>query len=218
MQRADVGSSQGGAAPPAVADHNASSQLIFMFKTASEITSGIDVVYDEPGLQSEASATVMPASSRRLASGNADRVHSSAVGKSVATVRPFVSARAENVCVVQVCAMIARSGAEVDAKLNATTVLQLIGVNAYAETCFGAGIKNCASAVDIKCSVIAKHIDPFCNWRTLLSISPQTRSTYSSIVDSGGTTCAPRKVVSEVITPATCSDLLRHLPRAHSRI
>ena len=74
------------AAPPAVADHNASSQLIFMFKTASEITRGIEVVYDEPGLQSEASAIVIPASSNRRASGNFDRVHSSAVGKRVATV------------------------------------------------------------------------------------------------------------------------------------
>jgi hypothetical protein len=57
-----------------------------MLITASAITSGIDDVYDEPGLQSDAKATVTPASINFRASGNGDRVHSSAVGSSVATV------------------------------------------------------------------------------------------------------------------------------------
>jgi hypothetical protein len=57
-----------------------------MLITASETTSGIDDVYDEPGLQSEASATVTPASISFRASGNGERVHNSAVGNNVATV------------------------------------------------------------------------------------------------------------------------------------
>ena len=62
--------------------------------TPSEIASGIDVVYDDPGLQSDASATVTPASISRRAFGNGERVHNSAVGNSVATVEPFVDASA----------------------------------------------------------------------------------------------------------------------------
>jgi hypothetical protein len=57
-----------------------------MVITPSATTSGIDEVYDEPGLQSDANATVTPASINRRASGNGDRVHSSAVGSNVATV------------------------------------------------------------------------------------------------------------------------------------
>ena len=67
---------------------------MFMLRTANEIANGIEVVYDDPGLQSEASATVTPASINRLASGNLDRVHSSAVGNRVATVLPLLSASA----------------------------------------------------------------------------------------------------------------------------
>src|SRR5262245_25483827 len=48
--------------------------------------SGIEVVYDDPGLQSVASATVAPASSSRRASGYGERVENSAPGSSVATV------------------------------------------------------------------------------------------------------------------------------------
>jgi len=73
-------------APAAVADHNASSQVMPILITASAITSGIDAVYEEPGLQSDANATVTPASISLRASGNGERVHSSAVGSSVATV------------------------------------------------------------------------------------------------------------------------------------
>ena len=43
-------------------------------------------VYDEPGLQSLASATTTPASSRRAASGYGERVENSAPGSRVATV------------------------------------------------------------------------------------------------------------------------------------
>jgi hypothetical protein len=57
-----------------------------MLITASAITSGMDDVYDEPGLQSDANATVTPASISLRASGNGERVHNSAVGNNVATV------------------------------------------------------------------------------------------------------------------------------------
>jgi hypothetical protein len=57
-----------------------------MLITASAITSGMDDVYDEPGLQSDARATVTPASISFRASGNGERVHNSAVGNNVATV------------------------------------------------------------------------------------------------------------------------------------
>ena len=56
-------------APPAVAAHSASAGVIRISRTASATQNGIDEVYDEPGLQSVASATVTPASSSRRASG-----------------------------------------------------------------------------------------------------------------------------------------------------
>ena len=54
--------------------------------TASDITSGIEVVYDDPGLQSVARATDTPRSIKRRAFGNGERVHNSAAGNNVATV------------------------------------------------------------------------------------------------------------------------------------
>jgi hypothetical protein len=58
-----------------------------MLITASAITSGIEDVYDEPGLQSEAKATVTPASISLRASGNGERVHNSAVGKAIVILK-----------------------------------------------------------------------------------------------------------------------------------
>ena len=57
------------AAPPAVAAHSASAGVIRISRTASAMQNGIDEVKQLPGLQSVASATVTPASSRRRASG-----------------------------------------------------------------------------------------------------------------------------------------------------
>src|SRR5215470_14252724 len=73
-------------APPAVADHSACSAVIPISRTASAMQNGIEVVYDEPGLQSVASAIVTPAASSARASGYRDRVANSAPGSSVATV------------------------------------------------------------------------------------------------------------------------------------
>ena len=80
------------AAPPAVAAHTASDGVSPMSRTASAITKGIEVVYDDPGLQSDAIATVTPASHRRRAGAYADRVENSAPGTSVATVPEPASA------------------------------------------------------------------------------------------------------------------------------
>src|SRR5690242_13323773 len=79
-------------APPAVAAHSASAGVIRISLTASAMQNGIEVVYDEPGLQSVASATVAPASSSARASGYGDRVENSAPGSSVATVSESASA------------------------------------------------------------------------------------------------------------------------------
>ena len=73
-------------APPAVAAQTASAGVIRISRTASATQNGIDEVYDDPGLQSVASATVTPASSSRRASGYGDRVENSAPGSRVATV------------------------------------------------------------------------------------------------------------------------------------
>ncbi|GGX76898.1 hypothetical protein GCM10010324_22940 [Streptomyces hiroshimensis] len=53
---------------------------------------GMELVKDEPGLQSVDRATVAPASSRRRASGHSARVENSAPGRRVATVVPFARA------------------------------------------------------------------------------------------------------------------------------
>jgi len=55
------------AAPPAVAAHTASAGDSPISRTASATMSGMEVVYDDPGLQSEAIATVTPASKSRRA-------------------------------------------------------------------------------------------------------------------------------------------------------
>ena len=64
-----MSSRRSAAAPPAVADHTASAGVMRISRTASAMQNAIDDVYDEPGLQSVAIATVTPASSRRRASG-----------------------------------------------------------------------------------------------------------------------------------------------------
>src|SRR3954449_12319223 len=73
-------------APPSVAASTASAGVMRISRTASATQNGIDDVYDEPGLQSVASATVAPASSNARAGGYGDRVENSAPGRSVATV------------------------------------------------------------------------------------------------------------------------------------
>jgi hypothetical protein len=60
--------------------------------TAVVTQNAMDVVYEEPGLQFDASATVAPASSRARASGNGCRVDRSHAGSSVATVSELASA------------------------------------------------------------------------------------------------------------------------------
>ncbi len=57
-----------------------------MSRTATAMQNGIDEVYDEPGLQSVASATVAPASIRRRPDGYGCRVENSTPGSSVTTV------------------------------------------------------------------------------------------------------------------------------------
>ena len=57
------------AAAVAVTAWTASAGVIPISRTASATQSGIELVKQEPGLQSEASATRTPASSRRRASG-----------------------------------------------------------------------------------------------------------------------------------------------------
>src|ERR1700751_3574582 len=80
------------AAPPAVADHTASDVVIRMSRTASATQNGMLEVYDDPGLQSVARATVTPADSSRRASGYGCLVPNSAPGSSVATVPDDASA------------------------------------------------------------------------------------------------------------------------------
>ena len=79
-------------APPAVAAHTASSTLIRICSTAVVTQNAIDEVYEEPGLQLLASATVAPASSRARAGGSDCRVERSHAGSSVATVSDDASA------------------------------------------------------------------------------------------------------------------------------
>ena len=56
-------------APPAVADHTASSGVMPMSRTATAMQKGMLVVKLDPGLQSVARATVTPAAIMRRASG-----------------------------------------------------------------------------------------------------------------------------------------------------
>src|SRR5215471_12261249 len=73
-------------APPAVAAHTASVVVIRISRTASATQNGMLEVKHEPGLQSDAIATVTPASINRRASGYGCLVENSTPGSSVATV------------------------------------------------------------------------------------------------------------------------------------
>lgn len=45
-------------------------------------------------------------------------------------------------------------------KLHPTTLLQLIGMNARAQSCGCTGLQNCTSLVNIKCTTVAEHVNP----------------------------------------------------------
>ena len=67
-----MSSRRSAAAPPAVAAHTASAGVKPMSRTATAMQNAMLVVYELPGLQSVASATVTPASRSRGASGYGD--------------------------------------------------------------------------------------------------------------------------------------------------
>ena len=115
-------------APPAVAAQTASAGVMRISRTASAMQNGIDEVYDEPGLQSVASATVTPASSSRRASGYGDRVENSAPGSRVATVSR--AGQRVDVGVGQVGAVVGAGRAELDRELHARPGAELVGVHA----------------------------------------------------------------------------------------
>src|SRR6476619_1296626 len=79
-------------APPTVAASSASAGVRRISRTATAMQNAMLVVYEEPGLQSVATATATPASTSRRASGYGARVENSAPGSSVATVDEPASA------------------------------------------------------------------------------------------------------------------------------
>src|SRR5690349_17658151 len=79
-------------APPAVAAQSASRGVIDISRTASATQNGIDDVYELPGLQSDASETVTPASRSLRASGYGCRVENSTPVSRPATVSDEASA------------------------------------------------------------------------------------------------------------------------------
>ena len=89
---AGAGAQHADRAPPAVAAQTASATVIRICSTAVATQNAIDVVYDEPGLQLLASATVAPASSSVRAGGSGCRVLRSQAGSRVATVSAAASA------------------------------------------------------------------------------------------------------------------------------
>ncbi len=87
----------------------------------------MDEVYDDPGLQSVASATVTPASISLLASGYGERVENSAPGSSVATVPEEASASTS--AGGQVGAVVGRGGAELARDPHPRALAELAGVH-----------------------------------------------------------------------------------------
>ena len=163
---------------------------------------GIDEVKQLPGLQSVASATVTPASSSRRASGYGERVENSTPGSRVATV--VAAGQRVDVGVGQVGAVVGAGGAQLDRELHAGPGGQLVGVHPQPQPGGAARrsstarasspSKACADAGSQKTST-----QRACGAQAA-SISPVTSATYSSrrSAYSGGTTCAPRNVVSGV--------------------
>ena len=60
------------------------------------------------------------------------------------------------------CAVIARRDAEFNAQLNATAMLQLVGVNSQTETSFSARLQYRPRVINLESAAVAKDVDPFC--------------------------------------------------------
>ena len=147
-------------APPAVAAQTASAGVIRISRTASATQNGIDEVYDEPGLQSVASATVTPASSSRRASGYGERVENSAPGQQGRHGAPTPASASTSASVrwVQWSALAAPSST---AELHARAGAELVGVHARAPSpaaCPAVRIARAWSRVEG--APLAEHVDP----------------------------------------------------------
>ena len=148
------------AAPPAVAAHNASAGVKFMSRTATAMQNGMLVVYELPGLQSVASATVAPASMSRRASGYRARVENSAPGSSVATVVPRRGERFD-VVVGGIGAVVHRRRAQLDARAGCPR-----RGRAGRRAAAGSGpaampaVEDVAGLVDVERAAIAEHVHP----------------------------------------------------------
>ena len=121
----------------------------------------IDEVKEVPGLQSVASATVTPASSRRRASGYGDRVENSTPGSRVATV--VAAGQRVDVVVAEVGAVVGARGTELDGEPHARAGRELVGVHPQAQPGVPAGLQDGAGLVGVervRGRRLAEHVDP----------------------------------------------------------
>src|SRR2546429_9441204 len=183
-------------APPAVADHSASAGVSGVSRTARARQTGIDVVYDEPGLQSVARATVAPASSRARASGYGERVENSAPGNRVATVSESASAlTSASDRYVQWSALAAFSSTASWIPCPAVSWLAWIRIPRPVAAPARRISRDWSTS---KAPRSQNTSTQRAYGRAAASMSPQTSRTYSSASVPAGTTWAPRYVVSSV--------------------
>ena len=167
-------------------------------RTASAMQNGIDEVKHEPGLQSVASATGTPASSSRRASG---------IGRPGRELRARQQGRDRrrpgqrvDVGVGEVGAVVDAGRAELDGEPHARARAELVGVQPRPPARARARPSGSPGPGRRRRPPVAEHVDPPRVRRAGVEhrAGHQVDVASGSSAYSGGTTCAPRNVVSSV--------------------
>ena len=147
-------------APPAVAAQTASAGVIPISRTASATQNGIDEVYDEPGLQSVASATVDPGVEQPAGVRVRRPGGELGTGQQGAPTVVGASGQCVDVGVGQVRAVVGAGRAQLHRELHARARAELVGVHPHAAARRPARGQDRAGVVGVEGAPLAEHVDP----------------------------------------------------------
>ena len=144
--------------------------------TAVATQNAIDDVYELPGLQLEASATVAPASSSRA--GRGQRLPGGQVAGGQQRRDGVGAGQGVDIGVGEVGAVVDARRAELDRQPHARACAELVAVHAQAEPALGGGLQDPRGLVLVERARSRRRRRPSARCgATASSISPQTRST-----------------------------------------